>query len=57
MYITGQNPSEKLYFLGILQLILTKAAWVCYTFHNFRQEAGLAGQKPLLFPTHFANTF
>ena len=52
MYITGQNPSEMLYFLGILQLHLTKAANLCYTFHNFRQEAGPAGRSPP-FAAHF----
>ena len=46
MYITGQNPSEMLYFLGILQLHLTKAATLCYNFHDFRQEAGPAGRSP-----------
>ena len=56
MYITGQNPSEMLYFLGILQLHLTKAANLCYTFHNFRQEAGPAGRSPP-FAAHFPKLF
>ncbi|RAW50070.1 hypothetical protein [Faecalibacterium prausnitzii] len=56
MYITGQNPSEMLCFLGILQLHLTKAANLCYTFHNFRQEAGPAGRSPP-FAAHFPKLF
>ena len=56
MYITGQNPLEMLFFLGILQLHLTKAANLCYTFHNFRQEAGPAGKSPP-FAAHFPKLF
>ena len=57
MYITGQNPSEMLCFLGILQLHLTKAANLCYTFHNFRQEAGLRAEARTLYLTRNFTAF